>query len=1004
MAETPWWQSVTLHSDIREGRVNESLYAANLGRAVADEGPDEYRKAEVFFAKTYLTLGLRDLLESVVRRLSGDAGQNAVVILQTSFGGGKTHSELAVYHLLEHPDDSLRVPQVVALLDAMGLDRPPAGRVAVLAGTSLDPLGRTTPDGVRIRTLWGEMAYQLGGATGYAMVADHDAKLVSPGSEVLTQLLASAGPCVILFDETLHYVDRAANQDGIERNLAAQSVAFLRELTDAVSATPGAMMVVSLTASRVEQLSARAMEWLASMNEQVIREAAKKTPIERTEIHEIVRQRLFEQVDADVAQAAAARYRQLYASLGNLPAQKTGEAYQRLLGRSYPFHPELVSLLYERWGSKPGFQLTRDTLRFLAFVLQNLWQRRTDADTDLIRCLDVDLGESSLRGMAREVSGDPAWETVIGTDVAAQAGAEPAKSQGIDLARGDGLRLAQGLATTVLLYSLSGGENPYAARDELRLTCARFDVEESLWDDVLKRFESQLFYYFYDTAQYRFRKEPNVLSLQRTYHANLSDSEVDAYADQTLLARGLGSEMVSAHSFAVSYHRVSEKADPADDDSLKLVVLNPTLSVQDGLVSASTREACLAILEKHGGSLRSYRNTLVFAVVDAPQAATARSLVADYLSWRRIQRNEADWDRIGGTQQAIVQESLSSTEGATLKALISAYAWALVPAENADGRLDLKAVKLGTYGPGKLVVRMVWERLTAEGQGQEILSSLTPETLLQRYGSQVWPPSEVWLTTQQLWQRFARQVGLPMMSGRTALTDTLVLGQHGGHFAIGNLADEGSPRDERDSYLALYYKASVLPPQVPAIGERWLLLRPHMYEEIINQPSQVSTNEVLEAIRALDGEGQAVRGEAVYNYVKKGKETIDEVSFVSAIEELKESGVTYRFTPSGPAAAIPASVKDILGGWIVIQQTPKTTEQGRTITVSGTLALADIGALFNGVLKPLNSQSPNELGISLTVVARYEKDPGAVLTALLADGFTKEKFPGLTMEDSTGRG
>lgn len=1009
MTEMCWWQAVTPHKDIEEGRVNEALFAANLGRAVKGEGPMEYCDPETFFRKTYLTNGLRELLGIILSRLSGDTGQNAVVILQTSFGGGKTHSELAIYHLLVHSAEAMSVPQVRALVQDAGLSNPPECRVAVLPGTSLNPLGRTTADGVNIHTLWGEMAYQLGGTEAFSIVAENDSTRLSPGSEHLARVLEAVGPCVILFDETLHYVDRAAAVLVGKGDLATQTVAFLRELTDAVNSVPRSMMVVSLTASQYERLSPRHMEWLSTLNEHVIREATRKTPVERTEIHEIVRQRLFEEVNEDVARRVAGRYRGLYASLGGLPAHKTGEAYQQLMERSYPFHPELVSVLYERWGSRPGFQLTRDTLRFLAFALQGLWRHRSDLSASLIQSLDIDLADSTLRGMAREVAGDPRWEAVIGTDITAQSGAEPAKAQLIDQERSDGLRLAQGLATTILLYSLGGGEHPLAARDELRLACARENVQETVWEDILAQFGRDLFYYYFDDAKHRFRKEPNVLSLHHTYRTNLKGGEVDAYAHRIILERALEPKPPGGHGFKVYFRPEDSQAVP-DDDELKLVVLDLGFAVRDGEPTEKTRDMCFRILENRGQVHRQNRNTIAFCVADADDAAIARRMVGEYLSWRKIQQNESDWDRIGGAQQALVTGQLGYTEGASVRALISAHGWAVLPAlvrtqDSPSGKLDLKTIRLGAYGPGKLAVPMVWERLTADGSSaQAILTTLTAETFLDRHRDQAWPSSEVWVSTAQLWERFTRLVGLPMLASRQVLLDTLMLGQREGRFAIGHVADASLPRDERDSYLSLFFKEQVLPPQVPMVAERWLLLRPTMYEQITSQPAQVTPAEVAEAINALNGEGQPVRVASIYNYVKKGKDTIDDQSFKSSLARVvSKRTAAYRIALDAPDVyAVPESSEEMMAGFVVIPMTPPSPpSEGRLVTVTGTLgSLNDLGPLFKSVLLPLGSQNPTELTITIRVKARYDRDPGAGLTATLADGFTQEKFPGLTLTDS----
>ncbi|MBK9232391.1 MAG: DUF499 domain-containing protein [Anaerolineae bacterium] len=387
------------------------------------------------------------------------------------------------------------------------------------------------------------MAYQLGGAAAFAMVAANDEKLVSPGVADLTRLLDAYGPAVILMDETLHYVDKVSQLVGVSGNLADNTVAFLREMTDAVRTAPRNMMVVSLTASSLEQLSSDAMHWLDHLNQQVAREDTKHTPVERTEVHDIVRRRLFESVDEKTAARASQAYHDLYINTPGLPSSVLGDEYQRRIERSYPFHPELVDILYTRWGARAKFQLTRGTLRFLAYVLATLWKDRSDDTRVLIHPMDVPLSEVNLRAMTREVSGDPAWESVLGTDIAGTTKDQPSKARTLDLEypTPGWPRLAEGTATTILLYSLSGGEKPHARSDELLLACTRPNLLAAQCEDSLKRLHDRLHYLYYTEATDQFRKEPNVVSLQQTHRANLQGSdEADAFIRKEVKDRFLG--------------------------------------------------------------------------------------------------------------------------------------------------------------------------------------------------------------------------------------------------------------------------------------------------------------------------------------------------------------------------------------------------------------------------------------------------------------------------------
>lgn len=1003
MTASAWWEGAQPHISIREGQVNEALFEAKLGEAIRGRGPQEYREAESFFHRTYLTAGLRQLLLDILHTLDGKRAANAIVNLKTSFGGGKTHTELAIYHLFEHSQATLKVPQVRELVEEAGLSAPPPCRVAVLPCTRLNPTGRTTEEGLHIRTLWGEMAYRLGGAPAFNLVAESDAKLISPGEDALEAVLKQVGPSLILLDETLHYVDKVSDLPGAEGDLAKQTVAFLRELTAVVDAIPRNMLIVSLTASNMDQLSRNAQDWLERLEHHINRLARACTPIEGTEIHEVVRRRLFEQVDEQLAAQAATRYHSLYDGMSDLPAQYVDSAYRDLICRSYPFHPELITVLYERWGAKPGFQLTRGTLRFLALVLQYLWQHRQDIAPDLIQMGHVPVKDSSIRAMIKDIAGDAQWESVLGSDIAAPAASDQqAKAEILDNERADDRHLAQALATTILLYSMGAGENPRATRHEIRLACARHDIEDAVWDNLLERFRRRFFYLYYDEAQYQFRKEPNVTSLHHTYRVNIENSdEVSAYIHKTVLEDALGASSPS-HGFEQLYYLPSRSVD-RDDETLKLAILGFDKPIdKNGELPETTRLAVMDVLEKHGQVLREHRNTLVFCVPDREAIHTARSWAADYLSWRRIQQNATDWDRIGATQQALVKEQLEETKSAALQSITNAYGWALIPIEDKlSTGVAVKPIQLGIYGPGKKVAPMVWDSLTAKTPTtQWVLTTLTAETFIERYGAKAWPESEKWVTTLQLWNRFTSQVGLPILANDKAMLDMLRQGQHEGLLAIGSLNDAETARNQRDSYVYLYFREANMPPNAPGIGERWLILRPHVYKQIAEQPEQVTPAEIMEGVTALGGD--ELKGQTLWNYIAKGRK-IDENSFQQALAEvIKEQGLSFEV--NGVSTQVPTDSAQVLAGVLVKQKTPPPPpKSGRTITIQGTLkSHGDMGPFYKQILQPLASQQPSKLTIELNIQAYFKEDPGSGLDAALDDGFDNHAFPGMSRKDSKG--
>ena len=203
----PWREVLPPHDDVASGNFKASEFAADLFKVAsgAETGRD-YSDPVEFFRRTYLTDGLRELIGRAVERLSGDDNASPVINLQTNFGGGKTHSMLSLWHLAGGTSLSQYPQELQELLDSHGFARladQTVRRVAIV-GNHFAPTGEHKPDGTFVRTIWGELAWQLGGAEGYAVVADADRASTPPG-RALHDLLATYSPAVVLIDEWVAY-------------------------------------------------------------------------------------------------------------------------------------------------------------------------------------------------------------------------------------------------------------------------------------------------------------------------------------------------------------------------------------------------------------------------------------------------------------------------------------------------------------------------------------------------------------------------------------------------------------------------------------------------------------------------------------------------------------------------------------------------------------------------------------------------------------------------------
>ena len=300
----PWREVVTPHRDVASGRYQQAEFAADLWQAHLGEGTDEYRDPVEFFRRTYLTESLKRMLIGAVQRLTGGGG-DPVVQLQTNFGGGKTHSMLALYHLC-----SGVAPSALAGVDALLRDAgvpalPNRKKPAVLVGNRISPGNPVTKDdGTVVRTLWGELAWQIGGAEAYARIAKDDEHATSPG-DALRQLLVDYGPCLILIDEWVAYARQLHDQSDLPAGSFETQFTFAQALTESVKLAGNCLLVISLPASDntdsphtraddVEVGGQRGREALDRLRNVIGRIESSWRPASAEEGFEIVRRRLFE--------------------------------------------------------------------------------------------------------------------------------------------------------------------------------------------------------------------------------------------------------------------------------------------------------------------------------------------------------------------------------------------------------------------------------------------------------------------------------------------------------------------------------------------------------------------------------------------------------------------------------------------------------------------------------------------------------------------------------------
>lgn len=474
----PWFQNCIPHFDIRSGKLDESVFAANLNDVVMGVGPEVYRDPVTFFKKTYVTAGLRDITKRVVTALNGMETENRVISLQTGFGGGKTHTLISLYHIIKCGSQLLQMESCANILPADAQPQFENAKVAVFTNDTNDIVqGRTTEEGITIHTLWGEIAYQLGGVKGYEQVRRNDEDRIAPSAPIFKPILIEAKTSLILIDELADYCVKAASKKGRDGYLYDQTVSFMQTLTQVVSSVPRCVLIATLPASKSEMANSElGQKVLDALHDRIVRIGTGVKPVDDEEVYEVIRRRLFDQInDEQVVDLVAKRYKDMYHNRRtDLPERCDKLEYANKIKKSYPFHPELIDMFRNRWGSDSKFQRTRGVLRLLASIVQDLWKRKDSLNgpQTLIHTSDVYLENlNSLTGTITNLMGSN-WDSVMTADVYGTSSNARIVDEMDPQSNLCQYRLTQGIATTLLMASVGVKQKGLSIK-ELKLCLLR---------------------------------------------------------------------------------------------------------------------------------------------------------------------------------------------------------------------------------------------------------------------------------------------------------------------------------------------------------------------------------------------------------------------------------------------------------------------------------------------------------------------------------------------------
>lgn len=675
----PWREIVKPHPDVLTGQFKQAEFAADLWQVHRKLMPSlEYKDPVEFFRRTYLTEGLRRILKDGLLRVNNKGG-NPVLELQTNFGGGKTHTMLALYHLFSGVDAN-SLPGMEPMLRESGVKPPATVYRAVLVGTKLSPgQPEVKPDGTEVRTIWGELAWELGGREGYDMVRRSDETGTNPGG-ALVDLLRTYSPCTVLIDEWVAYARQLYGVNDLPGGSFDTQFTFAQALTEAAAAVPGAMVVISLPQSVVELGSEGGKEALKRLKQAIGRIESPWRAASTEEGFEIVRRRLFENPDPDkfvqrdaVVQAFADLY---VAQPEHFPSECREGEYRRRLAQCYPIHPELFERLFQDWSSLDRFQRTRGVLRLMATVIHALWVGK---DTGLmILPASVPLDQNAVQDELKQYLEDN-WSAVIEKDVDGPISLPVRIDQEVEVYKR--FSATRRVARTLFMGSAPTHRAANKGLEEKRIKLGSVQPGERAptFSDALRRLGGDGTYIYNDSTRMWYSTQASASRIADDRAQQLQEHVVDEE-----ILRRMDIIRKQRGDFPAIHLNPASPADVPDETDTRLVVLAPSRAhnPRETTSSLATKFAAEVLAQRNAGD-RAYRNALVFLAPDHGQLELLRRDVRKFLAWKSVKDDEVTLNLDSHTK-AQADAKTKEFDRTTNLHLAETYIWLIVPEQSLE--------------------------------------------------------------------------------------------------------------------------------------------------------------------------------------------------------------------------------------------------------------------------------------------------------------------------------
>ena len=778
-----WREVIEPHPDVAQGRYKNAEFAADLAQVARGEGAFEYRDPVEFFARTYVTEGMTGLLVQALKRVSGKDGE-PVIQLKTAFGGGKTHSMLALYHMMRGKVSADRIPNIKPVLERAGVFALPRTNVAVLVGTALDPTKAKRPinfPGITINTLWGEMAAQLAESAGrpelYDYVKEADKKGVSPGSETLKNLFDDCGPCLVLMDELVAYAKKIYGTTGLPAGSFDNFISFIQEITEAARASKNSLVVASIPESEIEIGGDAGKIALETIEHTFGRMESIWKPVAANEGFEVVRRRLFlDCKNPEARDQVCSRFSQMYMeNSSDFPYESKEVDYRERMISCYPIHPEIFDRLYDDWSTLEKFQRTRGVLRLMASVIHELWMSNDASSMIMPGSIPLDVPnvrEELIRYLPE------GWNAIVNNEIDGKNSVPYQKDQTVPrygqilASRRVARTIMLGSAPTVRAQAVRGIE---ASR--IRLGVVQPGESIATFNDAMNTLRGSLAYLYTDTTgnRYWYDTRPTLRKTAQDRATQVADTDV-VYEIESRLRK-----LRKEGPFAGLHVCPGSSLDVSDDQSVRLVILRTSDAYRQNSPQNRAIEAASSILDNRGTSPRIYRNMLAFVAPDQELMSALKQGVREFLAWKSIIDEKEDLN-LDVAQNREAENSLHRSNETVEVRIKETYCWLLTP--YIDHLADMKTIQWEATrisgGNDSIVIKAANKMV----QQEALITKWAPALLLMELDNILWKNDNC-IQIKKLWEYLCTYCYLPRLANYAVLEDTIQAGLNSSeYFAI----------------------------------------------------------------------------------------------------------------------------------------------------------------------------------------------------------------------------